>query len=361
MKRKISILLLLFVFTNLSFAQLIDETVAIVEITRREMLSKKQLENMYEMYNQQFSMYQSMMGANANMNLSKSMIVDEWIKKKVLEQVAVKNNVVITDEQCEQYVLEMIYQSNPGLPRDKKTLDLVLMQNFNKNYKELLDEYVPEVKSMLTIQKYVQEKTQKELTSAQNISDSEVQETFDILNSKGEIRRPVYLKVHHIFMRTLGLPESEEKIAYEQMKDVLKLIDNSTDKFYKNVSIYSEDSSTKRNKGLLGWISIVDENVVQTFGDKVLYELYKTPVNKVTQIFKTQQGYHIFLVSDKLLPEVYTLDSIQDPQSNLTFGEAIKTLLAQQKYQEIFAQAMIDIYEKEKKNAYIKIYDKGLR
>ncbi|MBN2652852.1 MAG: peptidylprolyl isomerase [Spirochaetales bacterium] len=360
MKKKMFLMLFSFVIASASFAQMIDQTVAVVEITRREMLSKRQLDNMYEMYNRQFGMYKMMMGAKSEMTLSRAMIVEEWIKKKVLEQTALKAGVVITDEQCEQYILQMIYQSNPSLPRDRQTLDMVMMQNFNKSYNDVLLEYIPEVKSMLTIQKYVQEVKQKELLQAQELTDKEVQDAFDLLLLKGEVRRPVFLKVHHIFMRTVGLSEAEQKLAYQQMQEVLTLLDNSAENFYKYAKVYSEDGSSKRNNGLLGWLSIADENVLRTFGDEIFIDLYNMKVNSVSKIYQTPQGYHIFLVSDKLLPEVYTLKSIKDPQSNQTFEEALRGMLAQKKYQEIYAKAMNDIYEKEKQTAYIEIFDKDL-
>jgi peptidyl-prolyl cis-trans isomerase SurA len=104
------------------------------------------------------------------------------------------------------------------------------------------------------------------------------------------------IKASHIlvFARPDASPEDTLK-AYNQMLKVKKEIESGAITFENAALKYSEDPSAGDNQGSLGYFTAFQ--MIYEFENQA----FKTPVGKVSNVFKTEFGYHIVKVFDKRL------------------------------------------------------------
>lgn len=97
---------------------------------------------------------------------------------------------------------------------------------------------------------------------------------------------------HLLIMLNAESSPADTIIALEKMQRIKKMIDDGAD-FNETAAEYSDDPTAKENKGLLGYFSAFQ--MIYPFEDMA----YKTPVGKVSDIKRTQYGYHIIKIHDE--------------------------------------------------------------
>lgn len=115
-----------------------------------------------------------------------------------------------------------------------------------------------------------------------SLIDSLVEEAYQ--RSLKEIR------ASHILIK-LGEHDTDTVKAYEKIKDLRTQIVNGAD-FASMAQKHSEDPSAKKNKGDLGYFSVF--RMVYSFENAA----YNTAEGEVSEIFRSQFGYHILKVDD---------------------------------------------------------------
>jgi parvulin-like peptidyl-prolyl isomerase len=359
MKRKLMLTIMMCISVSV-FSQMIDQTVAVVEITKRTMLSKRQLDSLYIQYNQQLSMTRMMLGETGGNNITKQQVLQLWIVKQILLQTAEKNGTSVTDKEAENAIKREILKELPAQHRNESGIRKAIQVNFKKDYEDYMNENVPVFKEKLIIDKYLLDYKSKELQDAEKVSEEDMQKAFDMLLMQGKLNRPVFFKLNHIVMKTKDLDDASQQAVYDQMIKLEKLIDGKVENFFKYVPERSEDHSTKYKKGYIGWITAADPNDLSYYGE-IFFELFNMKKNSISKVLKSRDGYHIFYLSDKLLPDNISLDSLYNAKANMTFRTVIQSQLVNQKKEMIIQQAKQEIYNKEKVNAYIEIFDQELK
>ncbi len=195
----------------------------------------------------------------------------------------------------------------------------LLSEATEKDLREYLDLYINyrmKVQEAKALQMDTSQAFQKELASYQSqsaqpyLTDSEVSdqllnEAFD--HSKSHVR------ASHILVRCnpTALPK-DTMAAYHKIKDIREKIVNGMD-FNEAAELYSEDESaqdhinpqTRRlqrgNRGELGYFTVLE--MIYPFE----VAAYNTPVGQVSDIIRTQYGYHLVYVQDRIpaVKEIY--------------------------------------------------------
>jgi peptidyl-prolyl cis-trans isomerase D len=129
---------------------------------------------------------------------------------------------------------------------------------------------------------------------------------------------PNRVHVQHILLMTVGKTDAEVEEIKKKAQDILNQAKKSAN-FEDLAKKYSEDPGTKDKGGDLGWI--VQGQTVAEF-EKVAFSL---PKGSVSDLVKTQYGFHIIKIIDKETAHTKTFDEVKDSiRAPLLLSEADK-------------------------------------
>jgi parvulin-like peptidyl-prolyl isomerase len=192
----------------------------------------------------------------------------------------------------------------------------------------------PETRLQLKLARYgiLYQQMDTKLEEETKYSDDEVKKYYDSHKGTGELDQ---IHVQHILFATVAMPspadptggkpdaEAKKKTA----EDVLQRVKNGED-FGELAKQYSDDPGSKEKGGDLGWSPRF--KFVPEFEEAA----WKLQPGQVSELVKTDYGYHIIKVLERKPPEDLT------PQTT----EELKDALSQRR----FEQAMNDIAERNR-------------
>lgn len=123
--------------------------------------------------------------------------------------------------------------------------------------------------------------------SAQEVEDKIIQEAYD--------RSKALVKASHLLIQVPQDAKPADTLrAYQRVMGYRDSILSGGKSFAYMAETYSEDPSAKQNQGDLGYFSVFD--MVYPFESAA----YETPVGEVSEPIRTQFGYHLIRVNDKI-------------------------------------------------------------
>src|SRR6202167_2133375 len=111
--------------------------------------------------------------------------------------------------------------------------------------------------------------------------------------------------VEHILFKTIGKTDAEIAEIHQKAEDVLKQAKHGAN-FEDLAKKYSEDDGTKPKGGDLGWI--VDGQTVPEFQQAA----FSVPKGSISDLVKTQYGFHIIKVLDRETAHTRTFEEVRD-------------------------------------------------
>ena len=231
-------------------------------------------------------------------NLIRQGLLEEKFRRLVTDGVSVGPN-----ELAEQFR----YQN------EKVKLDYALVKPEDLESKITLDDaavkvYYEKNKSRYTIpEKRVVEYgllDQEKIRQNIQISDDELKVRYQ--HDIQQYQVPNRVHAEHILFMTVGKTDAEVDEIKKKAEDVLKQVKKGT-KFDELAKKYSEDPGSKEKGGDLGWL--VQGQTVPEF-EKVAFAL---PPSQVSDLVKTQYGFHIIKVLEKETAHTKSLDEVKLP------------------------------------------------
>jgi peptidyl-prolyl cis-trans isomerase D len=116
---------------------------------------------------------------------------------------------------------------------------------------------------------------------------------------------PNRVHVEHILLMTVGKPDAVVEETKKKAQDILNQAKKGTN-FEELAKKYSEDPSTKDKGGDLGWL--VQGQTVAEF-EKAAFTL---PKGSISDLVKTQYGFHILKIIDKESAHTKPLEEVKD-------------------------------------------------
>lgn len=175
---------------------------------------------------------------------------------------------------------ELFKQQNTAVLDKDFNEDLQLMVDYKLKLKQAKIEGIDTLASI----KQELKKYKKDL-AAPFLTDDE---TLEELLKEAYYRTKNKIKASHILVAFKG---NDTIKAYQKIKDIQSQLDNGAD-FGALAVQYSDDKSALKNKGELGYFTAF--RMVYAFEDAA----YNTPVGEVSDIVKSQFGYHLIKVHD---------------------------------------------------------------
>lgn len=235
--------------------------------------------------------------------ISKDQILDQIIQERLLMQEAKKQGIIVTDNEAKIFVEESLSESGT----DMSKLDSALKSQ-NLTFNDVIEFY----KLQLTITKLFN----KTILSKVNVSDEAARMYYEL--HKNEYDR---VKISHI------LVNSSETASMLKTKIV-----NGAD-FGAIARNYSLDTASAINNGSLGYIKRTE--TVPQFEEAA----FALDINQVSNIVKTQFGYHLIKSFDKKVG----YEAFKDIVEFKTKVESQKPLF-QQYVDDLRSKADIKIY-----------------
>ena len=135
------------------------------------------------------------------------------------------------------------------------------------------------------------------------ISDSELKAQYQQNIQQYEVPNRVHAE--HILLMTVGKTDAEIEEIHQKAEDVLKQAKKGTN-FEELAKKYSEDPGSKDKGGDLGWL--LQGQTVPEF-EKTAFGLEK---GKISDLVKTQYGFHIIKVLDKETAHTKPFEEVKD-------------------------------------------------
>src|SRR5215472_11572564 len=230
-------------------------------------------------------------------NLIRQGLLEEKFRRLVTDGVSVGPN-----ELAEQFR----YQN------EKVKLDYALVKPEDLESKITLDDaalkvYYEKNKSRYTIpEKRVVEYgllDQEKIRQNIQISDDELKIRYQ--HDIQQYQVPNRVHAEHILFMTVGKTDAEVDEIKKKAEDVLKQVKKGT-KFDELAKKYSEDPGSKEKGGDLGWL--IQGQTVAEFEEAV----FSLQPGQVSDLVKTQYGFHIIKVLEKETAHTKSLDEVKD-------------------------------------------------
>ena len=142
-----------------------------------------------------------------------------------------------------------------------------------------------------------------QLRQTAQISDDELKAQYQ--QNIQQYQVPNRVHVEHILLMTVGKTDAEVEEIRQKAEDVLKQAKKGA-KFEDLAKKYSEDPGTKDKGGDLGWL--MQGQTVPEF-EKTAFGLEK---GKISELVKTQYGFHIIEVLDKETAHTKPFEEVKD-------------------------------------------------
>ncbi len=276
-----------------------DDNITVSEYTQALKLNKNVIESQYGA-----SIWDTEIEKGKKYSeLFKDSVLDQMINTEVMYQQAKKENLSPSKEEVDKQ-----FKAFQKEAKENKT--------YEENMKKLgiTDEDIKREQEVgLAIQNY-----QENFTKTTKIPDEEMKKYYD--DHKSEFYEDK-VQASHILIKTVDdngkeLPKKKQEEAKKKAEDILKKVKSGED-FAKLAKEYSEDGSAS-NGGDLGFFAkgeMVPEFEAVAWGLKP---------GEVSELVKTQFGYHIIKVTDKVDKQL-SFDDVKDTIKNKLLSEKFNT------------------------------------
>ena len=220
-----------------------------------------------------------------NENQLKENIIKDLFFEKVLLHFALVDSIEVDQSEIDNTINQRLFFFEEQLGSLEK-----IETYFNKSINQLKEEMQPLVKNQLLTQKM-----KYEITKNINISPKDIKNIYKNLDSLPFIE--TQFQIGYI----LKVPDASKKSIEEvltKLEDLrLRIVEKGAD-FSTMAILYSEDPGSSRNGG--AYFGVKKGDFVKEF-ESVAFSL---KINEISDIFKTEYGYHVAQLIDRRGNEV---------------------------------------------------------
>jgi peptidyl-prolyl cis-trans isomerase SurA len=249
----------------------------------------------------------------------RGLILQQMIADKLMLVEAQKDTSIhVTDEQVEEALQDKIEELKGRFASNREFE--AQMQLEGLNLRELKAKFRREVKNQLIRDRYI-----SNFLSKVNVTTIEVRDFYDRYKDSLP-SQPEAIKLSHILI-PIEPSGATLDTALAKAEKVKELLDEGGD-FTTLAQLYSEDKGTASSGGDLGYFE--RGTFLKEFEDKA----FSMKPGEISEPFKTNLGYHIIKVEDKLVDRIHarhilfvTSPSKADEERALYLADSLRQLL----------------------------------
>ena len=336
MKKYISILLLLLISVSVYCQDIIDQRAATVNLTKPEIISKKKLDQTVEILKRN------------GIDKTHREVLETMVGDILLQQGAEREGISVSDKDVIKLIRNQIGKTSTGMS-DTQIKDFVRKQTGVS-----WEKYAEKSRETIQLQKYVQKAKNDKLSNIPRPDEKEIQKFYDENSTKFSL--PKTVRFDHIFVdtRMLSKPEDMDK-ATERAENYLKQI-RSGEKTFDDLVENSDDSASKYNKGDFGYLRINDLPRKKLLGVHFFDSVFSLDINQISDIVKSNMGYHIIRMKEIIKPHVLELSEKINPAADKTVHDRIEDYLMMKTREEIFKESVKELVKELEDEAEIKYF-----
>jgi len=326
-----NILIVFFIFSvSCLFAQnsFVDKPVAIVKLTKTNVISQKKLAFTVSLYEKQAGRTLSA--------LEKEQVLQTLINQMLVFQAAERDNVTVTDEQVLQAGMNKMMQQ-VGQKLTETQYKQIIKEQSGMDY----EAYTKSVRDQLVLEKYVSEK-KRDFLRKSSIPTAEEVELFYQQNEE-KFLNPEMIRFSHIFFATKGMNAADKEAKRKKAEEVYQKIISGKAKFSDMVREYSDDKNSIVRDGDIGNFVDRNEQNIAIFGKDFLNSLFKMKVGDMSNVLESSQGFHIVVIKQHNSKKFLSLDDPVTPVETTTVRQYISNLISYQKQQKAYQKAAEEV------------------
>lgn len=230
--------------------------------------------------------------------LIRSSMVEEKFHKLLTDGVSVSPSEIQDEFRIENQKIKLDYAAaNPESLADKiNPTDAEISSYYEQNKNKFL---IPEKR---VVRYGLLESAQ--LRQSIQVTDDELKAIYQ--QNIQQYQVPDRVHAEHILLTTVGKPDAEVAEVKKTAEDILAQARKKGANFEALAKKYSQDPGTKDKGGDLGWL--VHGQTVPEF-DKAAFSL---PKGEVSDLIRTQYGFHIIKVLDKETAHTKSFDEVKE-------------------------------------------------
>lgn len=345
--KKFSIVLMAISFllvTDFAYSQMMLQPVAVVNLTKPEMISQADLDKKIAEYRDSI-----LKSGGSEDQVSSDDVLEIMINDLLVIQGAERDGVTVTESQIDSMVATQKANIEKNLGR---TLSNTEFENFLNYYGTNLKDYRKSLKNNYIVDTYVRLKKKSIIDSAATPTETEIQSFYK--KNAASFINPEYIHISHIFMSKNGVNAANAK---SQMTTIAKDIKFGKISFDDAVIKYSEDDGSKFISGDIGWYAINDTTKKSTLGENFFDVVFGLPTGEISNSIESNAGYHIVKILERIDPKILTLSDKVKPDSVMTVRQYITQRLFSINQTNAYTKAVSSLIQDLRNDAEITILE----
>ena len=287
-------------------------------------------------------------------------ILDLLVGEKLFDQAAERDRVTVSDADVDTRIAQLRDQEGHRLNLGRALTDA--------EYRSLVsetglswDEYREQLRKALIQQRYVARVRGDELRSVELPNEADVEEFYEA-NKTTVFVQPDMVQFKHIFFDTRNVNEASARLAVrERAERVHRELMNGAS-FDQLVRTHSEDAESHNSGGLFGtYLRRDDQATSQLLGREFFEAPFGMDEGETSGVLRSNVGFHIVRVVDKLTARILGLDDPVNPLSDSTVRDQIRVLLANSVQTQAYQSALLATLDDLRQEAEVRIFEENLQ
>lgn len=346
MTRKLVASLLLFVVAAIASAQVLDQPVAIVRLTKTVNIGIRELEG-------QLAVFQQQLGRELQAE-EKRQILDALVNDELLLQAAERASIRVSQDEIQNYLSVQRQQWSQAI--GEMLTEEQFRQRVEQETGESWSGFVADVTDELIKLKYVRQEKADVFQSQGGVTEAEVRDVYD--EQTTSFTNPAMVSFRHVYVDLRGKSDDERAAARELLEGYRRQLRNGSLTFEELERRALDDASISVDD--FGYLMRNDARSQQLLGRAFIQTVFGLDEGDVGGVYESNVALHIVLVTDKRSARILGLDDPILPGETATVRQQIRTQLAAQKEQQALAAAVEDVVTDLRDEAEVTVYDQNL-
>lgn len=345
MRKAILFVILISFLAVSSFAQADLQPAAIVNLTKNEPITVKQLRSEVER-----------MEKTRGRALTKDerlQLLDVMINERLAIQAAEKEKIVISENEVNQQVQQL--RSVLAQQLGRQPTDAEFNQAVKNESGMELAAFKEQLRRQMIVQKYLLAKKEPLLKSVKEPTEADIIDQFNL--AKAQFVRPETIRFSMIQV-PYGPDAASRAKARELANSLLKEIGSNPSKFDEVVT-----KSHAPNSGYIagdGGFLPRNHEAQNVVGQDFINTAFSLKQGEVSKLIEGNPGYQIIKVTENYSMKNLELDDIIQPGSSVRVRDYIKQALLNERQQAVLTKASEELISDLRKNNPFRVYDNNL-
>jgi parvulin-like peptidyl-prolyl isomerase len=327
----------------------IDPTLARVKLTTSEVITQRQFRDKIEILENSYQ--------RSTTEDERRQVLDSLIDEILVVQAADRDGILVStsevNESIEQYKTELAMQLGMNRPLTEDELKNIITQQ-----ESTWDEFLEQIEKKVKIEKYIQQEKGGIFDTIAEPGTDEIEDFYE--SNKMQFISPDIIKIKQIMIVTKGLDTSKTQMAEAKANDIYRQIQSGTS-FDRFLEIYLDDTNKTKVGGLSFDIWLRDDQgTEQGYGTTFFNTVFKMSEGDRSALLKSNIGYHIVEIIEKIPLKILSLDDDVPPQNNFTVREYIGNYLMNMKAQELFQQVTEELIGEVRAQSEVQVFEQYL-